>query len=64
MLKLVKNRNRLTIFSSWEVQKQKIKITMIYISFENLLTPEWPEDCLIHFLGCDRMFHWGNLMFH
>ena len=25
------------------VQKQKIKVMMIYISFKNLLTKEWPE---------------------
>lgn len=36
--------------SGWEVQKQKTKTAMIYISFENLLTQEWPEGRLIQFL--------------
>ena len=30
-------------FWGWEVQKQKIKITMIYISFKNVVTEEWSE---------------------
>ena len=30
-------------FWGWEFQKQKIEMTMICISFKNLLTKQWPE---------------------
>ena len=38
-LNLVKrSRSKLRIFRGWEVQTQKITITIIYISLKNLLT--------------------------
>ena len=33
-----KSRSKLRIFRGWEVQTQKITITIIYISLKNLLT--------------------------
>ena len=36
-----KKEERIRTFWGWEVQKQKIKVTMIYISFKRLLTKEW-----------------------
>ena len=36
------NKNKLRAFSGYDVQKWKIILTMIYISFKNLLTKEWP----------------------
>ena len=40
----------------WKVQKQKIKITMIYISYKNLLTKEWPEHSPSHILRFNLIF--------
>ena len=37
-----KKEDQIKNFWGWKVQIQKIKITSIYISFENLLTKEWP----------------------
>ena len=37
-LHLVKNETKLRKFSGWEVPTQKITVTVIYISFKNLLT--------------------------
>ena len=42
-LHLVKNERRLWKFSRWEVPTQKITVTVIYISFKNLLTQTWPN---------------------
>ena len=42
-LKLVKNKDKLRTFWGWELQKPKTIIPMIYISYKNLLTEEWPE---------------------
>lgn len=47
------NKNKLRIFWDWEVQKQKIEITM---TFHNLLTKEWSEPRQNHIL-----FHRGIL---
>ena len=33
-LKLVKSKNKLRTFRGWEIQKQKIKVKMIYTSFK------------------------------
>ena len=45
-----RNNNKLRTFWGWKVQKQKIKITMIYISLNDLIAEEWPEI---------RQFSWG-----
>ena len=44
----------------WEVQRQRIKIIMNYVSFKGLLTKEWPEHRQIHLLGCNWVFQWGS----
>ena len=40
-LKLVENKSILRTLWDWEVQAQKIEITMIYVSFNNLRATEW-----------------------
>ena len=45
------------------MKNKKIKITMIDISFKNLPTKEWPKQGQSQLLWCDRMFHWGILLY-
>ena len=50
-----KKESKLRAFWGWEVQKQEIIMTKIFISFKNLLTKEWPEKHQSHLLWCNML---------
>ena len=57
--KLVKKQDQLETFPGWKVQKQKIKTTMVNVSFKNLLRKERTEHCQGRLLRYNRIFCWG-----
>ena len=48
----------LRMFWGWEVQRQKTKSIIVYISFKNWLKI-WPEHLQSHLSWCNWMFHQG-----
>ena len=52
-----KIKNKLRTIRGWELQKQRTKITMIYLSSESLHTKEGPELQPSNLLSCNQMFH-------
>ena len=52
-----KIKNKLRTIRGWELQKQRTKIAMIYLSSESLHTKEGPELQPSNLLSCNQMFH-------
>ena len=52
-----KIKNKLRTIPGWELQKQRTKIAMIYLSSESLHTKEGPELQPSNLLSCNQMFH-------
>ena len=53
-LKLAKDKRKLRTFWGWEVETQKITLTVIYIPFEILLRKRWPGKSIL------LQFSWGH----
>ena len=58
-VKLIKRQEQIKNILRLEIQKQKIEITMIYISFQKFLTKGWPEQHQSQLLWRNQMFHQG-----